>query len=156
MRNIYLCIYASSIFPFSLLYTSLCTLELTLFTFACSNLTFKSCLSRTAKHSDIMLHSEQLNSPKKCISLRSWTIFEIFLLVKGLTTENLEKKYSKKVVSRPDIFSKFGSLVMLYNLLFTTPSCFCLVFAWYFFHRLNHNFFLYSTSIFFCENIHIE
>ena len=97
MRNIYLCIYASSIFPFSLLYTSLCTLELTLFTFACSNLTFKSCLSRTAKHSDIMMHSEQLSKfPKKCIILRSWTIFEKKFLVKGLTsTENLEKNIQK-------------------------------------------------------------
>ena len=65
------------ILHFSVLLTSLCTLELTLFTFACSNLTFKSSLSRTAKHSDIMMHSEQLSKfPKKCIILRSWTIFE--------------------------------------------------------------------------------
>ena len=71
---------------------SLCTLELTLFTFACSNLTFKSCLSRTAKHSDIMMHSEQLSKfPKKCIILRSWTIFEKKFPSEG----NLEKIIQK-------------------------------------------------------------
>ena len=132
------------ILHFSVLLTSLCTLELTLFTFACSNLTFKSSLSRTAKHSDIMMHSEQLSKfPKKCIILRSWTIFEKKFPSEGTYQyREFRKKYSKMLIFRPDIFSKFGSLVMLYNLLFTTPSCFCLVFVWYFFHRLNHNFFL--------------